>query len=109
LIEIKTLKHIDAIEQLTDLYIFTFNHRVTAEFWKWKYVDNPLSAVQPDVTVALDGSKIVGARPFLLNELWLGEKKIIAAQHCDTMVHKDYKGGHIQSYGEICSAISCGT
>lgn len=92
MIEIKTLKHIDAIEQLTDLYIFTFNHRVTAEFWKWKYVDNPLSAVQPDVTVALDGSKIVGARPFLLNELWLGEKKIIAAQHCDTMVHKDYRG-----------------
>ncbi|MFZ7104471.1 MAG: GNAT family N-acetyltransferase [Peptococcaceae bacterium] len=92
MVEIKTLKHIDAIEQLTDLYVFTFNHKVTTEFWKWKYVDNPLSAELPGVIVALDGSKIIGARPFLLNELWLGDKKIVAAQHCDTMVHKDYRG-----------------
>jgi hypothetical protein len=92
LIEIKTVRHDEEIQQLTDLYALTFNHKTTTEFWKWKYIDNPLSAGMPDVTVAFDGNKIIGARPFLLNELWLGDERLIAAQHCDTMVHRDYRG-----------------
>ncbi len=91
MIEIRTVKHSEEIEQLTELYISTFNHKTTTRFWEWKYVHNPLAADMPDVTVALDGSRIVGARPFLLSELWVGNQKIAAAQHCDTMVHNDYR------------------
>jgi hypothetical protein len=91
LIEIKTIKHAEEIEQLTELFTLVFKMKTTAEFWKWKYIENPLSAGMQDLVVALDGNKIVGARPFLLNELWLGDRKIIAAQHCDTMVHPDYR------------------
>jgi GNAT superfamily N-acetyltransferase len=91
MIEIRTVKHEEACHELTGLYISTFKVSATSEFWEWKYILNPAATDIPEVTVALDGSKIVGARPFMLNQLWLGNQKIVAAQHCDTMVHKDYR------------------
>ncbi len=33
----------------------------------------------------------MGARPFLLTEMWLADKKLKTAQHCDTMVHPEYR------------------
>jgi len=48
--------------------------------------------VDPEVIVAMDKGRIVGARPFMFVEMWLGEEKIKAAQHVDTMVHPEYQG-----------------
>ncbi len=95
MIEIRTLKYAEEIDQLADLFALVFKVKITTETiarsWRWRYIQNPLAGSMPEITVALDGSKIVGARPFMLNELWLGNKKVIAAQHCDTMVHPDYR------------------
>jgi GNAT superfamily N-acetyltransferase len=63
---------------------------MTAEIWDWEYLQNPLS--HPEVIVAVDNGRIVGARPFWFAEMWLGNKKIKTAQHCNTMVHPDYRG-----------------
>jgi hypothetical protein len=95
MIEIRPVKHEDEIEQLTALFNLVFKIKrplkVIAESWRWKYLRHPRSGELPEVVVALDGSKVVGARPFMLNELWVGDKKVLAAQHCDTMVHPDYR------------------
>lgn len=81
----------DEIEQLTELPVSTYGKKAPKAYWEWAYIKNPLAQHMPDVTVALDGSKIVGVRPFWLTELWLGGSRIIAAQHCDTLVHPDYR------------------
>ncbi len=91
MIEIRTVKLADEVDQLIELYSQVFKSKSNVKSWEWKYVQHPLSSFMPEVVVALDGNKIVGARPFMLNELWLGNKKVIAAQHCDTMVHPDYR------------------
>jgi GNAT superfamily N-acetyltransferase len=91
LIEIRMVKHAEEIDQLLELFALSFGQKTTAESWGWRYIQNPLARFMPDVTVAVDNGKIVGARPFLLNEMWFGDKKVIAAQHCDTMVHPDYR------------------
>ncbi len=91
MVEIRTVKHADEIDGLTDLFASTYGEKASIDFWDWKYIKNPLAHLMPDVTVAIDGSKIVGVRPFWLAEFWMGERKIIGAQHCDTLVHPDYR------------------
>ena len=113
LIEIRAIKHTDAIEQLTNLFVLVFKFKTPpdrlTESWKWKYLQHPLSACLPEVVVALDGAKIVGARPFMLNELWLGNEKILSAQHCDTMVHPDYRRlGIFNRMGKFASGYLAG-
>jgi GNAT superfamily N-acetyltransferase len=90
-VEIRTVIHADEIEQLTDLFASTYGEKASVKFWEWKYISNPLAHLMPEVVVALDGSKIVGVRPFWLAELWLGDRKVVGAQHCDTLVHPDYR------------------
>jgi GNAT superfamily N-acetyltransferase len=63
-----------------------------AEFWDWKYIQNPVAHADPEVIVALDNGRIVGARPFRLAQMRLGNQKVSAAQHTDTMVHPEYQG-----------------
>jgi predicted GNAT family acetyltransferase len=41
--------------------------------------------------VAVDNARIVGARPFWFTEMWVGDKKVKTAQHCNTMVHPEYR------------------
>jgi len=91
MVEIKLIKHAEGAEQLSNLFRICFNDKhMTAEIWNWEYLQNPFS--KPEVIVALDNGRIVGTRPFWFAEMWLGGKKVKAAQHCDTMVHPDYRG-----------------
>ena len=74
------------------------------ELWDWKYVQNPLAPPDPEVIVALDNSKIVGARPFRLAEMWLGNEKVRVAQHGDTMVHPEHqRKGIFNQMGQFAS------
>lgn len=91
MIEIISVKHKDEFEGLVELFSLIFGKSGGADYWRWQYIQNPLSGNMPEVTVAVDGAKIVGIRPFMLHELWMGDKKIMAAQHCDTLVHPDYR------------------
>ena len=91
MIEIRVVKHEDEIEQLVELFRVSFGREVSKKFWEWKYINNPIASSSPEVIVACDGGKIVGARPFLPTELRVNNEKILAAQHCDTMVHPKFR------------------
>ena len=91
MIEIKVIKHEDEIEQLVELFRLSFGRKVSEKFWEWKYINNPSASSLPGVIVACDGGEIVGARPFLPTELWVNNERILAAQHCDTMVHPEFR------------------
>ena len=91
MIEIKVVKHEDEIEQLVELFRLSFGREMSGKFWKWKYINNPSAPSSPEVIVACDGGKIVGARPFLPTDLRVNNERILAAQHCDTMVHPKFR------------------
>jgi hypothetical protein len=91
LVEIRLVKHLDEINQLRELFQICFKWTISEKYWLWKYVSNPLADSNPDVIVALDNGIIRGARPFFLTQMWLNDSKIVAAQHCDTMVHPDFR------------------
>jgi GNAT superfamily N-acetyltransferase len=80
------------MEQLLDLFCESFGKKMSRELWTWKFLRNPLNSADVELVVALDNDKVVGARPFMLAEMWLGNEKLKAAQHCDTMVHPQYQG-----------------
>jgi len=88
---VSLVKHTDEKEQLLELFRLSFGQTMPAELWDWKYVKNPLSSQDSEVVVAVDRGKIIGARPFLLSKMWIGDKIVTTAQHCDTMVHPDYR------------------
>ena len=90
MVEIKLVKHSEERERLLELFRAAYGHSVSAGYWDWEYLQNPSS--DPEVIVAVDNGRIVGARPFRFTEMWLGNKKVKTAQHCDTMVHPDYRG-----------------
>lgn len=91
MVEIRTVKYLDDKESLLDLFHASFGRNMLPEIWDWKYIYNPLASKAPDVVVAIEGSKIIGARPFLLIEMWIKGSKIITAHHCNTMVHPDHQ------------------
>jgi predicted acetyltransferase len=91
MVEIKTVRYSDELDQLVLLIERAFRVKGSREYLTWCHIDNPLAATTPELIVATDGGKIVGARPYMMHELWLGENKVLAAQHCTTMVDPDYR------------------
>jgi len=91
MVEIRLVKHLEEIEQLVDLFQASFGLNMPSELWHWKYIRNPLASDAPEVVAAIDNGNIVGARPFLYMNMWLENKIIKTAQHCDTMVHPEYR------------------
>jgi hypothetical protein len=101
LIEVKVVKHLDETEQLIELFGICFNRHMSEGYWNWKYIDNPLVPSDPQVIVATEKNRIIGARPFLLTQMWVNNSKVIAAQHCDTMVHPEHRNkGIFNKMGE---------
>jgi hypothetical protein len=101
LTEIKLVKHLDETLELIELFRLCFNSKMSQEYWYWKYVANPFVDSNPEVIVAVEGGQIIGARPFLLTQMWLNNSKVIAAQHCDTMVHPEHRNkGLFNKMGE---------
>jgi GNAT superfamily N-acetyltransferase len=90
-IEIRLVKHSEEKGRLTDLFRASFGRSMPAEYWDWKYTQNPFASADPEVIVAIEDGKIVGARPYRLAEIWLGNEKVRAAQHGDTMVHPEHQ------------------
>ncbi len=91
MIEIKPVRHKDCQEVLINLFRTSFRREMSEQLWNWKYINHPLALSEPEVIVAMDKGKIVGARPFLLMELQYKGERLIGAEHCDTMVHPEYR------------------
>ena len=91
MIEIRLVKYKQAEAQLLDLFRASFGRDINPDFWHWKHAGNYLSPADPEVIAAVENDRIVGARPFLFVEMWLGNEKVKAAQHVDTMVHPEYQ------------------
>jgi len=91
MIDIQLVKYRQVEAELLDLFRLSFGHDITPELWNWKHTGNYITSGDPEVIVAMDGDKMVGARPFIFIDVWLGNQKGIAAQHCDTMVHPEYQ------------------
>jgi GNAT superfamily N-acetyltransferase len=91
MVEIRLVKHSEEKEQLLDLFRASFGHAMPAELWDWKHTQNPLTPADPEVIVAVDNGKIVGAWPFRTVELWLRNEKARAALGSDIMVHPEHR------------------
>lgn len=91
MVEIILVNHADNFERLVDLYRETFGIKMSDKIWKWKYLHNPLSSSESEVVIALEKGRIVGARPFMFAEMWIGDRKVKTALHCDTMVHPEHQ------------------
>ena len=91
MVKIELIRHRTRIEELLDLFQVSFGHDMSAELWNWKYFLNPLVSADPVIIVAISKGKIVGARPLLPAEIWIGDEKTKAAQPCDTMVHPEHR------------------
>jgi hypothetical protein len=91
MVEIRLVKHSEEIEQLVELFRISFGREISTKLWEWKYLANPFGSSFPEVVIAADKGRIIGARPFLLMELWIQDNKTIVGEHSDTMVHPDYR------------------
>jgi GNAT superfamily N-acetyltransferase len=91
MVDVRLVKHSDAVEQLVELFHLCFDDEMSPDAWDWKYRRNPSAPPGDEVIVALDGGRIVGARPFMFADMWLGNERVRAAQHCDTMVHPEHR------------------
>lgn len=89
--EIKLVRQSDKKDELLDLYKVSFGSSGSSALWDWKYLHNPFAKKDPEIIIAMDKGKIVGARPVLLAEMWLNNEKVKVAQPSDTMVHPEYR------------------
>ena len=62
----------------------------TPAWFRWKYADNPYTDHTPVFVAEYDG-EIVGARPFLVMPLRIGDRSVLAYQPADTMVDPDHR------------------
>ncbi|MFC1488078.1 GNAT family N-acetyltransferase, partial [Thermoproteota archaeon] len=91
MIKITEVNQSDKINELIELYAESFGKKKSENEWEWTHIQNPQFSNETEVIVALDKNEIVGARPFMYTEMWINNKKVKAAQHCDTMVHPKYQ------------------
>lgn len=78
------------LERLMALDRTVWDRRRSAEWFTWKYVDNPYLDHVPIFVVEHDGD-VVGARPFLVFRLRAGPDTVLALQPSDTTVHPEHR------------------
>ena len=67
----------------------------TRSWLEWKYLKNPYNVSlgnKPFIFGAFDGKKLVGIRPFMLQQIIYKNNKYLVAQPCDTAVDPEYQG-----------------
>ncbi|WP_226039409.1 GNAT family N-acetyltransferase [Natrinema sp. DC36] len=73
------------------LYESVFGHQRNADWFHWKFDENPYVDHVP-ILVASEGGDPVGFRSFFAQEMRIGGAVRTAFQPCDTMVHPDHRG-----------------
>ncbi|MFW6150915.1 MAG: GNAT family N-acetyltransferase [Chloroflexota bacterium] len=89
---IEVVSHREKRAELLALNHETFRPGVSLETWAWKYEQNPLVAGEPTCIVAAEDGRIVGSRPIVPCEVWVGQEKTRAFFLADTSVHPAYQG-----------------
>ncbi len=77
-------------EGILSLYRTVFGGDPSAEWFAWKYEDNPYAVEVPVVVATFDG-EVVGCRAFFALEMAVDGDPCLALQPCDTMVHPDHR------------------
>ncbi|WP_440772681.1 GNAT family N-acetyltransferase [Natronorubrum sp. DTA28] len=77
-------------DALLSLYETVFEKERGADWFRWKYAENPYVDHVPIVVADADG-ELVGCRAFFALELRVGDDRPIAYQPCDTMVHPEHR------------------
>ncbi|MBC2696163.1 MAG: GNAT family N-acetyltransferase [Desulfobacteraceae bacterium] len=77
-------------EGLSSLFREIFHVEKNADYWNWKYFQNP--AGQHMIIVALDKDKIVGATGTIPVRFKVGSNEIIASQAIDLVLLPQYRG-----------------
>jgi len=104
MVEIRTVRLRDEQARIAELFRICYRQERSAEHWRWKFLLNPLAPADPEVIVAVENGRIVGARHFMLAEMWLGNQKVMTAQGCDDMVHPDHRRkGIYHRMGELAT------
>lgn len=78
------------IPQLAEMFYLCFNKKVDADYFKWKFYDNPAGEVIG--TVSCDGDIVAGFYGIIPEQYIINGKEIIIYQAIDGMVHPDYQG-----------------
>lgn len=91
MVEINLISHRERVGELVDLCHASLGPNMSEELWNWKYLQNPLASPNHEIIVAIDKGTIIGARPFMLCEIWIKDEKIKTAQPCDAMVHPGHR------------------
>lgn len=91
MVHVSLVSHRDVVGDLVQLFNLVFSARTDEDTWTWKHIANPLISANPQIVVATDGKKVVGARPLMLANLRFQGETFISGQPCDTMVHPDYR------------------
>lgn len=73
------------------LYESVFGHQRNADWFRWKFSENPYVDHVP-ILVAIEDGVPVGFRSFFAQEMRIGGVVRTAFQPCDTMVHPDHRG-----------------
>ncbi|PSP74815.1 GNAT family N-acetyltransferase [Halobacteriales archaeon QS_3_64_16] len=76
--------------EICSLYETVFEETATIEWFDWKYTDDPFIEGVP-IVLAERENRIVGARPFFALEMCAGDRRALALQPGDTMVHPEHR------------------
>lgn len=69
------------------------------DFWRWKYLDNPIGLKA--VVVALDGDRIIGCGHRSYFRVKIGDDVVLCGQGMDVVTHPDYRGRGVFSKLEV--------
>ncbi len=91
MVVVRMMNHCDVVVELVELFNLVFSSNINTRMWQWKHLENPLNPCEPNVVVAVDRGRIVGARPVMLANLRVDNRTVLVGQPCDTMVHPEYR------------------
>lgn len=80
----------DDCDEIIALYESVFQRKVTKEWWKWRFINNPID--KRHVAVARHGHIIASHYAISPIKLKMGSEKKLFALSMSTMTHKNYQG-----------------
>lgn len=92
MVKIELVRHAEHKGDLVALQNAAFPSPMSPELWQWRYLENPLAQPDPECVVAVDGDRIVGARPFMPFQVQNHALTVNTACLSDATMHPAYQG-----------------